>query len=104
MNRKTWRRIGSRPLSQTNTYARACFAGTRIVLRQCSPESPAIYDFIITLHKAFNGDWKKVQEKTGISDEELSAFLSYAAQFLGNCGNYKSFGDSKFGIYLAANQ
>jgi hypothetical protein len=24
--------------------------------------------------------------------------LNYAAQFLGNCGNYKSFGDSKFGM------
>jgi hypothetical protein len=38
-----------------------------------------------------------VQRKSGINDEELTAFLDYAAQFLGNCGNYKSFGDSKFG-------
>ncbi|KIW06886.1 uncharacterized protein PV09_02560 [Verruconis gallopava] len=74
----------------------ACFAGTRIVLRQVSPESESIYDFIITLHKAFNGDWKQVQKKSGVTDEELAAFLHYAAQFLGNVGNYKSFGDSKF--------
>jgi dipeptidyl-peptidase-3 len=26
----------------------------------------------------------------------MKAFLNFAAQFLGNCGNYKSFGDSKF--------
>lgn len=76
--------------------ARACFSGTRIVLRQCSPESESIYDFIVELHNAFKGDWKAVQEKAGLSDEELKHFLSYSAQFLGNCGNYKSFGDSKF--------
>jgi dipeptidyl-peptidase III len=26
----------------------------------------------------------------------LKYFLEYSAQFLGNCGNYKGFGDSKF--------
>ncbi|KAF4534336.1 Peptidase M49 dipeptidyl-peptidase III [Lasiodiplodia theobromae] len=74
----------------------ACFAGTRIVLRQISPESEHIYDFIVTLHRHYNGDWKKAQKDAGLSDDELNAFLDYAAQFLGNAGNYKSFGDSKF--------
>ncbi len=37
-----------------------------------------------------------MQEKAGISSEELQYFLEYAAQFLGNCGNYKGFGDAKF--------
>jgi dipeptidyl-peptidase III len=77
------------------TY-RAAFGGTRIVLRQVSPESEYIYDFIVGLHKHFSGDWKKVQQEAGISDEDLKSFLDYSAQFLGNCGNYKSFGDSKF--------
>jgi dipeptidyl-peptidase-3 len=36
-----------------------------------------------------------VQSKTGISDDDLKHFLSYAAQFIGNTGNYRSFGDSK---------
>ena len=44
----------------------ACFAGTRIVLRQVSPESESIYDFIIHLHKAYKGDWKKVQRKKAV--------------------------------------
>lgn len=61
-----------------------------------SPESEAIYDFIITLHNHSNGDWKALQKEAGVSDNELSDFLNYAAQFLGNAGNYKSFGDSKF--------
>ena len=65
------------------------------MLRQVSPESENIYDFIIELHKSFNGDWKAAQRKAGIDDQELEYFLQYAAHFLGNTGNYKSFGDSK---------
>ena len=70
----------------------ASLAGTRVVLRQVSPESEAIYDLIIGLYKHIKGDFKSVNA----SEDDLSAFLSYAAQFLGNAGNYKSFGDSKF--------
>ncbi|KAF7868675.1 hypothetical protein EAF04_005205 [Stromatinia cepivora] len=75
--------------------SRASMNGTRITLRQVSPESEDIYDFIIELHKSINGDWSSAQKKVGISDENLKFFLEYCAQFLGNCGNYKSFGDSK---------
>ena len=35
--------------------SRASFAGTRINLRQVSPESEPIYDFILALHKHCNG-------------------------------------------------
>ncbi|KAK3335550.1 putative dipeptidylpeptidase III [Cercophora scortea] len=76
--------------------SRASFAGNRIVLRQVSPESEPIYDFIIALQKASGGDWKALAEKAGVDEAGLTAFLQYAAQFLGNSGNYKSFGDSKF--------
>jgi len=76
--------------------SKASFAGTRIVLRQLSPESEPIYDLIVSLHKSCNGDWKALQSKAGIEESELTHFLEYAAMFLGNTGNYKSFGDSKF--------
>ena len=75
---------------------RAAFTGTRITLRQVSPESESIFDFIIELYKSKNGDWKALQEKAGITGDELQQFLEYATQFLGNCGNYKGFGDAKF--------
>jgi dipeptidyl-peptidase-3 len=75
---------------------RAAFEGTRVTLRQISPESEPIYDLIIALYKASNGDWQGLAEKTGVSTEDLRFFLEYAAQFLGNNGNYKGFGDSKF--------
>lgn len=61
-----------------------------------SPESEPIYDLIISLYKASNGDWEGLAKKTGVSSEDLRFFLEYAAQFLGNNGNYKGFGDSKF--------
>lgn len=35
--------------------SRAALAGTRVNLRQCSPESEPIYDFILALHKSCNG-------------------------------------------------
>ncbi|KAL1965138.1 hypothetical protein VTN77DRAFT_6051 [Rasamsonia byssochlamydoides] len=76
--------------------SRAAFEGTRITLRQVSPESEPIYDLIISLYKASNGDWEGLAKKTGVSAEDLRFFLEYAAQFLGNNGNYKGFGDSKF--------
>jgi dipeptidyl-peptidase III len=74
----------------------ACFAGTRIVLRQVSQESEHIYDFIIALHKHGKGDYTALAKEAGLSEDEINAYLDYAAQFLGNNGNYKSFGDSKF--------
>ena len=48
------------------------------------------------LHKTYNGNWKEVQAKSQVSNDDLRHFLNFAAQFLGNTGNYKSFGDSKF--------
>lgn len=66
------------------------------MLRQISPESEAIYDFILSLHEASGGNWASLAEKAGVSEKDLTSFLEYAAMFLGNNGNYKSFGDSKF--------
>ncbi|PHH72793.1 hypothetical protein CDD82_5799 [Ophiocordyceps australis] len=69
---------------------------SKIVLRQLSPESEPIFDMILALHKSCHGDWKSLAKKAAVDDAELSHFLQYAAMFLGNLGNYKSFGDSKF--------
>ncbi|KAL2816147.1 peptidase family M49-domain-containing protein [Aspergillus granulosus] len=76
--------------------SRAAFEGTRVTLRQVSPESEPIYDMILALHRACDGKWPELASKTNVSEENLRFFLEYAAQFLGNCGNYKGFGDSKF--------
>lgn len=86
--------------SQQKRYAhhlsRAAFHGTRVTLAQVSPESIPIYDLIVAIHKACDGDYKKLSSSTGASNDAVRQWLEYAAQFLGNCGNYKGFGDSKF--------
>lgn len=76
--------------------SRAAFSGQRTVLAQVSPESEHIYDLILSLHKTCDGDYDKLAEQTSVSKEDVTLWLEYAAQFLGNSGNYKSFGDSKF--------
>ncbi|KAG0156735.1 hypothetical protein PDIDSM_3916 [Penicillium digitatum] len=82
--------------------SRAAFEGTRVTLRQVSPESEPIYDLILALYHVSNGDWNSLAQKTQVSAEDLRFFLEYAGQFLGNCGNYKGFGDSKFIPRLSA--
>jgi dipeptidyl-peptidase-3 len=77
-------------------WTRAAFTGTRITLRQVSPESENIYDFIVEVYKACDGNWNALQKQAGVSEDDIKHFLEYAAQFLGNCGNYKGFGDAKF--------
>ncbi|KAJ9137352.1 Dipeptidyl peptidase 3 [Coniochaeta hoffmannii] len=76
--------------------ARAAWHGTRIILRQVSPESVDIYDFIIELHNSCLGNWKVLVEGGQTTQAELDAFLNYAATFLSNIGNYYGQGDQKF--------
>jgi dipeptidyl-peptidase III len=76
--------------------SRASFLGTRITLRQVSPESVPIYELIVAVHKACDGDYDTLASDTGVSRDDVELWLEYAAQFLGNCGNYKGFGDVKF--------
>ena len=58
-------------------------------MRQISPESEDIFDLIVDLYKSVHGDWKKLGETTGVSEENIKFWLEYAAGFLGNAGNYK---------------
>ena len=48
------------------------------------------------MHEQCKGDYESLRTGAGLSKDELTAYLNYAAQFLGNGGNFKSFGDSKF--------
>lgn len=65
----------------------AAWFGTRIILRQVSPEAPAIFDFIIALYRICDGNWDVLTEQN-VSREDLDRFLAYAATFLSNVGNY----------------
>ena len=67
-----------------------------MILRQVSPESEAIFDLILAIHRGCEGDYNKLQQNTGVSTEDVRHFQEYSTQFLYNAGNYKGFGDSKF--------
>ncbi|OBT90313.1 hypothetical protein VE02_03317 [Pseudogymnoascus sp. 03VT05] len=96
--RKHFEALTPRQKRYAHYISKASFAGTRIILRQVSPESESIYDFILSLHRASisAGSWSSYATRAGVSAQDLQYFLEYAAQFLGNSGNYKGFGDVKF--------
>lgn len=68
--------------------ARAAWHGSRIILRQTSPEGTGIFDFILKLHKACGGQWNKLVNQYGVKSDELDAFLEFSGLFLTNLGNY----------------
>jgi len=68
--------------------ARAAWHGSRIIMRQVSPESPDIFDFIMDLYHACDGKWDTLVAQCNITLEELASFLEYAAMFLCNLGNF----------------
>ena len=53
-----------------------------------SPESNAIFDFILELYRSCTGDWEKLAANTSVPIANLRHFLEYSAVFLGNVGNY----------------
>jgi len=75
-------------------FSKAGHWGTRVVMRSVSPESEDIYDLILTIHKAVNGDYSELKKNLG--ERPVQQWLEYASEFLANLGNYKSFGDVKF--------
>ncbi|KAI0427570.1 hypothetical protein F5Y09DRAFT_350328 [Xylaria sp. FL1042] len=70
---------------------RAAWFGTSIILRQVSSESSAIYHFILELFRSCSGNRDGLIEP-GVSGEEVHSFLTYAATFLSNLGNYFAWG------------
>ncbi|CAI6098997.1 unnamed protein product, partial [Clonostachys chloroleuca] len=74
--------------------ARACWHGSRIVLRQTSPEAEGIFDLIIALHKACDGHWGLLQDH-GLTQNEVDMWLEFCGMFLSSLGNYFEDGDRK---------
>ncbi|KAL9023351.1 MAG: hypothetical protein Q9196_007256 [Gyalolechia fulgens] len=80
--------------------ARAAWSGTRIVLRQVSPEANPIYEFIMELARScqeqFSGSWANLAVTFKVTHADMRSFLEYAARFLSNIGNFYGSGDQKF--------
>lgn len=91
-----WDALTDKERLYAHHLSRASHWGTRTVLRQVSPESENIFDLILAVHNAVNGDYDALVAKADVSSDVVEQYLAYSTQFLGNLGNYKSFGDSKF--------
>jgi len=90
--------LSEREKKYAHHLSRACTDGALVCLLQTSPESPAIFMLLQAIfHHEDNLDELKslLNERHNISSEDFQAFLTYAAGFYSNMGNYKSFGDTK---------
>ncbi|KAG9250319.1 dipeptidyl peptidase III [Emericellopsis atlantica] len=92
---EVFNRLTARERLYAHHVGRAVWYGSRIVMRQTSPESEGIYDFILELHKACGGQWSRLVDAHGAKQKDVDALLEFAAQFLAHLGNYYAMGDRK---------
>jgi dipeptidyl-peptidase-3 len=78
-------------------FTRASWEGAKICYFQRSYESPALFYLIQWIFKLETIDEVKVKcLALGFTEEEWKQLTVYLAAFFTNCGNYHSFGDTKF--------
>jgi hypothetical protein len=69
----------------------AAWHGARIVMRQVSEEANEIFDLIMELYNCRSNDWLRLAQDTGVGVTNVHEFVTYAATFLSNLGNYYVF-------------
>lgn len=89
--------------SYAAAIAAASWAGSKITVLQISPESPPLF----ALLRAVIGDGDVVALRSaalaaGVTDEQFELWAAFAATFIDNLSNYKSFGDTKLIPSIAA--
>lgn len=88
---------GLTPKEQAYALAlsKADWAGAKICLIQCSPESSVIFALLQLVFSAQPVEaLLKAAAAKGLTEDEISQIMIYSAAFYGNVGNYKSFGDT----------
>lgn len=73
--------------------AKASWQGSRICWFQRSAESPAL---LVILHTIWQDPAKLRADNADVSDEQWEQLKAYSSAVFNNCGNFKSFGDTKF--------
>jgi dipeptidyl-peptidase-3 len=69
---------------------KAAVACSRVVLKQVSPESSAIFDLVVALGNACNCNWQSLAISVGVEIKTVHQFLEYAARVLNSLGNYEA--------------
>ncbi|EGR29751.1 hypothetical protein IMG5_149350 [Ichthyophthirius multifiliis] len=78
-------------------FTRASWSGCKICYFQRSYESPALfYLFQKIFIQESTSEIEQKLKTINFSDLQINQIFVYIASFFQNCGNYKSFGDSKF--------
>ena len=95
---KAWTLLTDYEKNYAYLLHKASWHGARINMRQCSPESPIIFDMLQSIFITAERPETLVTlcQTAGLSDTDIELFLDYATKFYGNLGNYSSFGDTKF--------
>ena len=76
--------------------ARAAWEGSKICWFQRSYEGPGLF---VILKLVFSHGIQAAKTKAlaaGVTEEEWKQFMAYCAAVFNNCGNFRSFGDTKF--------
>ena len=76
--------------------SQASWWGALITFEQLSEESPLLLELIMRLYEGSEVGMRKTASRAGLSPDDLHALDTYCARVLSNCGNYLSFGDTKF--------
>ena len=89
----SWSHLEDNEKKYAYYMARAAWEGSKICWFQRSYESPAL---LVLLKLVFAHGVQSLKEQSGVSDTEWKQFTVYSASVFQNCGNFKSFGDTKF--------
>jgi dipeptidyl-peptidase-3 len=81
-------RLPDRDKLYAHHLGKAAWSGSRIILRQTSFESEAIFEFIISLYHTCDGKWERLVDEDVASEDDMTSFLGYAGLFLYNLGNF----------------
>ncbi|KAJ3211801.1 hypothetical protein HK099_007922, partial [Clydaea vesicula] len=81
----------------------------KVAAGQVSHQATSLVEFLLTvLSKAEDGkklaNLDTLKKKSGVTEKDWENFLLYTNQTLANCGNFRSFGDTKFIPRIAAEE
>lgn len=76
--------------------SRAAWEGSKICYFQRSYESPALFVLMQILFSCNMDQYKQRVLERGLTNDAWRQMLAYTAAVFNNCGNYRSFGDTKF--------
>jgi len=100
----SWNQLATNEKLYAYYMARAAWEGSKISWFQRSYESPALFVLLKLVFCQGIDTLKERATKDGVSETEWRQFLAYSAAVFQNCGNFKSFGDTKFVPELSMEQ